>query len=417
MLVDRTNHHLFQPLLYQVATAGLSAPAVSAPIRHVLRPEMKRGRLTILKGEVQAIDVAAKTATLDGGERIAWDHLIVAAGSTHSYFGHDEWSRFAPGLKTLADALKIRARVINAFENAERAASRRRARRVAHLRRHRRRPDRRRDGRHDERDRPPHPAARVPPHRPDPLARDPPRGLRPHPRRLRAGAVGAGARAARATARHRPHRLEGDGDRRRRRHLRDARRRRSRRPTASRRAPSCGRPASPARRSARSSRAARARRSTAPAASSSSPTSSIAGHPEISVIGDLAAATTPTKDGRRSRCPASARRPSRWAAPPPPTCCAGSPASRPRRFATSTTATSRPSAARRRSSTSPCRASAQLRFGGLPAWLFWLFAHVYFLIGFRNRLIVMVDWAWAYFTYERGARVVAERDSAAEAPP
>ena len=78
VLIDRTNHHLFQPLLYQVATAGLSAPAVSAPIRHVLRLEMKRGRLTILKGEVQAIDVAARTATIDGGERIAWDHLVVA---------------------------------------------------------------------------------------------------------------------------------------------------------------------------------------------------------------------------------------------------------------------------------------------------------------------------------------------------
>ena len=120
-LVDRTNHHLFQPLLYQVATAGLSAPAVSAPIRHVLRPEMKRGNLTILKAEVQAIDVAGRTATLDGGERIAWDHLIVAAGATHSYFGHDDWARFAPGLKTLADAFEIRGRVIGAFESAERA--------------------------------------------------------------------------------------------------------------------------------------------------------------------------------------------------------------------------------------------------------------------------------------------------------
>ena len=74
-LVDRTNHHLFQPLLYQVATAGLSAPAVSAPIRHALRREMARGNLTILKAEVRTIDVAARTASLDGGETIAWDHL------------------------------------------------------------------------------------------------------------------------------------------------------------------------------------------------------------------------------------------------------------------------------------------------------------------------------------------------------
>src|SRR6187431_967928 len=121
-VVDRTNHHLFQPLLYQVATAGLSAPAVSAPIRHALRREMKRGNLTILKAEVRTIDVAARTASLDDGEQVAWDHLIVAAGATHGYFGHDEWQRHAPGLKTLADAFDIRARVIGAFESAERAA-------------------------------------------------------------------------------------------------------------------------------------------------------------------------------------------------------------------------------------------------------------------------------------------------------
>ncbi|HEY3635165.1 MAG TPA: NAD(P)/FAD-dependent oxidoreductase, partial [Caldimonas sp.] len=120
-LVDRTNHHLFQPLLYQVATAGLSAPAISAPIRHVLRSEIGRGNLTVLKGEVRTIDVAARTATLATGETLAWDHLIVAAGATHSYFGHDEWERHAPGLKTLADAFELRARTINAFENAERA--------------------------------------------------------------------------------------------------------------------------------------------------------------------------------------------------------------------------------------------------------------------------------------------------------
>src|SRR3982751_1034330 len=120
-LVDRTNHHLFQPLLYQVATAGLSAPAISAPIRHVLQRQIRRGNLTVLKAEVLGIDVAGRSALLDGGERIAWDHLIVAAGATHSYFGHDEWQRHAPGLKTLADAFDIRARVIGAFESAERA--------------------------------------------------------------------------------------------------------------------------------------------------------------------------------------------------------------------------------------------------------------------------------------------------------
>jgi NADH dehydrogenase len=121
-LIDRTNHHLFQPLLYQVATAGLSAPAISAPIRHILRREMKRGNLTVLQAEVTAIDAADKSVVLDDGERLDYDHLIVAAGATHSYFGHDEWTTHAPGLKTLADAFDIRARVIGAFERAERCA-------------------------------------------------------------------------------------------------------------------------------------------------------------------------------------------------------------------------------------------------------------------------------------------------------
>ena len=117
-LVDRTNHHLFQPHLYQVATAGLSAPAVSAPIRHTLRREMKRGNLTILQAEVIGFDVAKQSVLLDGDQTLAYDHLIVAAGATHSYFGHDGWAVHAPGLKTLADAFAIRARVIGAFERA-----------------------------------------------------------------------------------------------------------------------------------------------------------------------------------------------------------------------------------------------------------------------------------------------------------
>jgi len=119
-LVDRTNHHLFQPLLYQVATAGLSAPAVSSPIRHTLRSEMKLGNLTVLQAEVTGIDAVARRLTLDGNELLDYDHLIVAAGATHSYFGHDDWAAHAPGLKTLADAFTIRARVIGAFERAER---------------------------------------------------------------------------------------------------------------------------------------------------------------------------------------------------------------------------------------------------------------------------------------------------------
>src|SRR5512133_724692 len=115
-LVDRTNHHLFQPLLYQVATAGLSAPAIAAPVRHLFR---RQRNLTTLLGEVSAIDPQARQVRLQDGMALSYDHLIVAAGATHSYFGHDEWAPYAPGLKTLDDAFEIRRRILLAFEAAE----------------------------------------------------------------------------------------------------------------------------------------------------------------------------------------------------------------------------------------------------------------------------------------------------------
>ena len=127
-LVDRTNHHLFQPLLYQVATANVSAPAVSGPIRHILRREMRRGNLTVLRAEVSHIEADRRTVRLDDGQAIGYDHLVVAAGATHSYFGHDEWRHVAPGLKTLADAFDMRARIIGAFERAERCTDAEQAR-------------------------------------------------------------------------------------------------------------------------------------------------------------------------------------------------------------------------------------------------------------------------------------------------
>ena len=116
-IVDRHNHHVFQPLLYQVATAGLSPGDIASPIRWILR---KQERLRVLLATVEHIDTTAKHLVLDGGDRLAYDYLIVAAGATHSYFGHDEWSEAAPGLKTLDDALAIRRRLLLAFEEAER---------------------------------------------------------------------------------------------------------------------------------------------------------------------------------------------------------------------------------------------------------------------------------------------------------
>src|SRR5262245_4128390 len=116
-LIDRTNHHLFQPLLYQVATAGLAAPAIAAPIRHILR---KQRNTVVLMGEVKEIEPGGRKVRLDDGSELPYDYLVIASGSTHSYFGNDAWAPYAPGLKTLEDALEIRARILLAYERAER---------------------------------------------------------------------------------------------------------------------------------------------------------------------------------------------------------------------------------------------------------------------------------------------------------
>jgi NADH dehydrogenase len=114
-LVDRTNHHLFQPLLYQVATAGLSAPEIAAPIRGVLA---ERQDITVLMDEVRSVDLARQTVNL-GQSVLRYDYLVLALGGVTSYFGHPEWEQFAPGLKSLDDAMRIRREVLLAFERAE----------------------------------------------------------------------------------------------------------------------------------------------------------------------------------------------------------------------------------------------------------------------------------------------------------
>jgi NADH dehydrogenase len=412
-LVDRTNHHLFQPLLYQVATAGLSAPAVSAPIRHVLQRQMKRGNLTILKAEVQAIDVAGKSVTVDGGERIPWDHLIVAAGATHSYFGHDEWAAHAPGLKTLADAFDIRARVIGAFERAERAqdaASRdawmtfavigggptgvEMAGTMSEIAQHTlskefRRIDSKRtrvvllEGsdrvlgafvpRLSERAR-------------EQLAR---LGVE-----VRTGSMVTGVDADGVTYRTT---AAGGGE-------------------AVEQRLACrtviwaaGVAASPL--------GAELARGTGAALDRAGrivvePDLSLAGHPEIAVVGDLAAAKSHGKGEPRPVPGISpgAKQMGRAAAANLLRRLKGEP-TRPFRYIDygNLATVGRKSAIVELA----VPGLGALRFTGFPAWLFWLFAHIYFLIGFRNRLIVMVDWAWAYFTYERSARVVAEPDASA----
>ena len=116
-VLDRHNHHLFQPLLYQVATATLSPGDIASPIRWILR---KAQNTSVLLGEVRAIDLTTRRVTLEDGSLVGYDFLIVATGTSHTYFGHDEWAPYAPGLKTLEDALAIRRRILVAFEHAER---------------------------------------------------------------------------------------------------------------------------------------------------------------------------------------------------------------------------------------------------------------------------------------------------------
>jgi NADH dehydrogenase len=116
-ILDRRNHHVFQPLLYQVAMAVLSPGDIASPIRWILRHQRN---VEVLLGEVGRIDTDRRIAHLTDGAEIPYDYLIVAAGATHAYFGHDEWLPYAPGLKTLEDALEMRRRVLLAFEKAER---------------------------------------------------------------------------------------------------------------------------------------------------------------------------------------------------------------------------------------------------------------------------------------------------------
>src|SRR5262245_7142777 len=115
-LIDRRNHHLFQPLLYQVAMAGLSPADIAAPIRSMLSPY---SNIRVLLGNVQSVDLNLNLAFTDSGD-FSYDYLFMSCGATHSYFGHDDWAKYAPGLKTLEDATEIRRRVLIAFEEAER---------------------------------------------------------------------------------------------------------------------------------------------------------------------------------------------------------------------------------------------------------------------------------------------------------
>lgn len=397
-LVDKTNHHLFQPLLYQVATAGLSAPSIAAPIRHLFR---RQPNVTTLLGEVVAIDAQARTATLKDGALLRWDHLIVAAGATHSYFGRDEWARHAPGLKTLDDAFEIRRRVLMAFEAAEREDDP--ARRAALLQfvvvgggptgvelagtfaeiaRHTLPGEFRRI---DPRQ------ARIL------LVEGGPRVLAAMPEALserareQLAALGVDVRlGARVTG------IDADGL--------DV----TTAAGAERLHSRCvvwaaGVAASPLGRALAEATGCTLDRAGRVVVE---PDLSLAGHPRIQVIGDLAAAQS-HKTGHPPRpvpgVSPGAKQMGRCAAANIRRQLRGE-ATQAFRYADygNLATIGRNSAVVDLGSP-----AGPLRFSGYFAWLFWLFAHVYFLIGYRNRFVVLLDWAWAYWTYDRGARVVA----------
>src|SRR5579864_6954510 len=120
LLIDRSNHHVFQPLLYQVATSVLAPGQIASPLRGLLADQKNT---SVMLGNVTGIDLATRYVIVDAGDikglRVAYDYLVLATGATHSYFGHDEFGRFAPGLKSLADAESLRNHILRAFEDAE----------------------------------------------------------------------------------------------------------------------------------------------------------------------------------------------------------------------------------------------------------------------------------------------------------
>jgi NADH dehydrogenase len=378
-VVDRTNHHLFSPLLYQVATAGLSAPAIAAPIRHILAGQKNA---TVLLGEATAINLENKTIQLDDGDTLPYDRLIVATGAANSYFGNDAWAKHAPALKTLEDALEIRSRILLAFEHAERetdAAKRAAwltfvvvgagatgvelAGTLAEIARHTLPGEFRR---FDPR------LARVV------LVEGTDRVLPPYPpdlsekARLQLERLGVTVfLQKKITA------IDADGVCMGTERL-----------AAKTVLWAAGVAASPLGRAvgAPLDRAGRVR---------VEPDLSVPGHPEIFVIGDLAAV-----EGVPGIAPA-AKQMGRHVALNIKNDLkgAGRLSFRYRDYGQLATIGRKAAVA----------ILGRVKLSGFPAWFVWLTAHVYFLINFRNRLVVMIDLAGAYWTFHRYARIIAKR--------
>jgi NADH dehydrogenase len=376
IIIDRTNHHLFTPLLYQVATAGLSAPAIAAPIRHILA---RQKNATVLLGDAMDVDPARHTVKLEDGSEIPYDYLIVATGTINNYFGNDAWSPFAPGLKTLEDAFEIRSRILLAFEHAERESDPGRraawltfvvigggatgvelAGTLAEIARHTLRGEFRRFD--------PSKARVV-------LVEGTDRLLPPYPAdlsekaRLQLERLGVNVwLGKRVTG------VDADGVMLGNESI------------ASRTVLwAAGVASSPLGRSlgAPLDRAGRVQ---------VEGDLSVPGHPEIFVAGDLASVK-----GVPGIAPA-AKQMGRHAAK-----------NLILRISNQTTRAFRYRDYGQLATIGRNAAVAdfgRVKLSGYPAWLVWLVAHIYFLINFRNRLVVMLDWAWAYWTFHRYARIV-----------
>ncbi len=382
-VVDRTNHHVFQPLLYQVATASLSPSQIAYPIRGVLR---RQRNTRVLLAEVTAVDVARRAVTLRDGE-VPYDHLILAPGARHSYFGHPEWEAQAPGLKTLDDALRIRERILLAFERAEREpdAERRRALltfvvvgggptgvelagAIGEIACKVMARDFRTIDTRDARTILVEAGPRILPAFPASLADKAERSLErlcvevrtgESVTKIEDGAVWLGAdRVASETV------LWAAGV------------------APSPLARSLGTPLD---------RAGRV---------IVNPDLTVPGHPEVFVIGDLAAVAGPGGRPLPGLAPVAIQE-GEYAARAVERAVRGA-ASEPFRYRDKgTMATIGRNAA--------VVDLGRLRISGYPAWLMWCFIHILWLIGFRNRFVVMIEWAWAYVRFERSARLITGR--------
>ena len=380
-LVDRTNHHLFQPLLYQVATAGLSPADIAQPIRHILK-EAKNTE--VVMAEVDRIDPQSKQVHTTKGLIFSYDYLIVAAGARHSYFGHDEWERFAPGLKNLADALELRRRILQAFEAAEIANSEEERRAaltfivvgagptgvemagaVAELARHTLAEDFRRVDPRATRVLLVEGVARVLPAFREDLSRSALKQLQ---------SMGIEVRTGTMVKEVTNHGVTVNGEFIPCRTVIWA----------------AGNAAAPIGKSlsAETDRVGRV---------IVNEDLTVPGHPEVFAIGDMACFKHQTGEPLPALSPVAMQM-GRHAAKNILSRLQGQKLAAFHYFDKGTMAT-----------IGRNKAIADLkfvRFGGYLAWLSWLFVHLIFLIGLRNRLLVFFQWTWAYLTYGRGARLI-----------